>query len=336
MAQEEKKKNLKKLIPIIIIAILLILFASAALIVNHYLDRINFGSGGGTMMVDPNETENIAIPSEYGADESIKKNLSDDVLWSDKNVINVLLIGNDTKKPNYYSRSDAMILVSLNKSTKEIKMVSLLRAAYVNIPGHKNARLNQAHLLGGPELLIDTIEQNYKVKIDNYISVNFTAFREIIDVFGGIDINLSQDELTYMHKYGYLTEDHGPGKYHLNGKQALEYIRTRKIDSDRNRTQRQRTVLNILLEKVKGASLSQMLDLLDAVFPLVTTDLTKSEIISHAVNSIGYLGWPMTQDTIPHSYPSLVEVDGTEVLLLDWDETKAYIHKLLYPHLTDE
>lgn len=302
---------------------------------NHYLDKINYHDPDSTLMVDNGETENLKLPEEYGADDSIKQNLSDDTLWSDKNVMNLLLIGNDTHKPNYYSRSDSMILISLNKKTKEIKMVSLLRAAYVSIPGHKNARLNQAHLLGGPDLLIDTIEQNYKIKIDNYISVNFEAFKEIINILGGIDVNLTEKEAKYMQTYAHIAYK-GAGTYHLKGSEALEYVRTRKIDSDRNRTQRQRNVINLIIEKAKGASVSQLLDLLDKIFPLVSTDLTKTQIVTEGINSLGYLRWPITQDTIPHTYPELVEVDGIEVLLLDWDETKAYIHKLLYPHLVNE
>ena len=103
--------------------------------------------------------------------------------------------------------------------------------------------------------------------------------------------------------------------------------------SDRNRTQRQRNVLNVIIGKAKSMGISEGLELLNEILPLVKTDMSKSTIVSQATNAMRYLKWNITQDTIPHTYPKLVNVDGTEVLLLDWDQTISYIHKILYPGL---
>ena len=122
----------------------------------------------------------------------------------------------------------------------------------------------------------------------------------------------------------------GAGTYHMDGATTLKYVRLRSIDSDRNRTQRQRNVLNVIIGKAKSMGISEGLELLNEILPLVKTDMSKSTIVSQATNAMRYLKWNITQDTIPHTYPKLVNVDGTEVLLLDWDQTISYIHQKFY------
>lgn len=335
-----KNKKMKKSVVavIVILVILLTLGLSAFFVADHYLSKFNFEEDT-TVQVDPNAKEDISLsPEDAAADDEIRRNLDDNKVWYNENVKNILLIGADYGNNWQKRRSDAMILISINKADQQIKMVSLLRAAYVAIPGHGNARLNAAHAIGGPNLLIKTIEQNYKIHIDNYVSVNFEAFPKVIDILGGIDIKLTDKEaaaLADTFRENGLKAPTGAGTYHMNGKTTLGYVRLRSIDFDRMRTQRQRNVLTQIANKAKAISANQALQLLDEILPLISTDFTKTEIVSQLVGALNYLRWPITQDTLPHSWPKLVYVPDSpvEVLLLDWHETKRYAHDLLYPNM---
>lgn len=350
-ASTGSKKPSKAMIAVIsILLVLLLLVIIGVAVGNRYLNKIDIDtddpSQRTTLEIDPEvkkEENNMKskIPKKHArdfetADEAIAKNIKDGSVWYHKDVYNLLLIGSDTRNPQYYSRSDSMILISINKKNQQIKMVSLLRAAYVNIAGHGNARLNAAYSYGGPQLLIDTVERNYKIHINNYVSVDFSAFQKIVDILGGIDMQLTDAEAKALAEdfaAAGLTAPEGAGKHRMNGAVTLSYVRLRSIDTDRNRTQRQRNILNEIIRKAKSMSVSQGIQLLDEILPLVRTDMEKSEIVSQAASAMRYLKWSIGQDTFPHSSPKLVNIDGTEVLLLDWKQTVSYVHKLLYPGL---
>ena len=320
-----RKKTKKKVI--ITIAVILLVIAiplTAGLItVKHYLSKKNYEEE--TKDVNPEFTENLSDPN---ADKDISENIDDPRMWYNDNIINILLIGRDLGHGSkYYSRADSIIVVSINKLNNNIKLVSLSRATYVSIPGHGNARLNAAHAYGGSKLLIDTIEQNYKIRIDHYVSIDFNGFIKAIDTLGGVDIALTG------------TVVKGAGTYHLNGNEALEYARLREIDSDRVRTERQRTILMAIFAKFKkmystenySTLLSKSTKFLDQVLPLVITDFTKSEIISQATIYAGYLKWPVTEAIIPRDKTPLTKINGIEVLIVNWAKVKNDIHEVLYP-----
>ena len=321
-----RKKTKKKVI--ITIAVVLLIIAiplTAGLItVNHYLSKMNYEEE--TKDVNPEFTENLSDPN---ADKDISENIDDPRMWYNDNIINILLIGRDLGHGSkYYSRADSIIVVSINKLNNDIKLVSLSRATYVSIPGHGNARLNAAHAYGGSKLLIDTIEQNYKIRID---------FIKAIDALGGVDIALTESEVKalspILKQNGSVVK--GAGTYHLNGNEALEYARLREIDSDRVRTERQRTILMAIFAKFKkmystenySTLLSKSTKFLDQVLPLVSTDFTKSEIISQATTYAGYLKWPV----IPRDKTPLTKINGIEVLIVNWAKVKNDIHEVLYP-----
>lgn len=260
-------------------------------------------------------------------DRFIKENNSK--IWKSTDVINILLMGIDEGSKAYpYGRSDAMIIVSVNKATKKVNLISLSRAAYSAIPGYENTRLSHAHGYGGPELAIAAIEQNYKIKIDNFASTNFDSFKKIIDCFGGVDITLSEAEAKEMGKK--FKNIKGAATYTLNGEQALLYARTRKIDTDKDRTGRQRKILIALSEKIKNMSFSQATNLMNTVLPLVTTDFTKSEILKQAGAALTYVKWDIKQYVLPHQSSKLVLRDNFEVVLVDWSKEVAYVHQLVY------
>ncbi len=285
--------------------------------------------------------ETVEIPEDLKedfakGDEDIARNIAYGTTLSDPDVFTLILVGYDYgnhEEVNFYPRADATILLSINKKNQQISMVSLSRAVYNSIPGVGNKRLNMAYAYGGGALLMQTIEQNYKVSVDNYVAVNFESFAKIVDILGGVDITLTQEEY-------YALDDslsaagislHGAGTYKLNGTVALEYVRLRSIDSDRARTGRQRNFLNSIFTSFSGINASQVIDLINQILPEIETDLTKSQIISEAINVPKYFQWNMKQDIIPYKKHPLHNIGGTEYLLIDWNDNVYYLQKLLYP-----
>lgn len=227
-------------------------------------------------------------------------------LYSSKNVINVLLIGLDSKDGlKYGGNSDSLILVSLNKKTEKINMCSFFRDSwcYMNVSGRdRYAKINSSYFHGGPDALIDTIERNFKIDIDYYVAVDFSSFRGIIDALGGITVPVQDYEAAYINRTNPDFHIEAGDAVKLTGKQALVFARIRKsdYDSDVSRTRRQRQVITSLIESAKNASLSQLNDTLDALFKYVKTDLTKSQILSYGAQALakGWVNYEITQFTL--------------------------------------
>lgn len=338
-SKDSKKKKRKKRLMKALIALLLvftIIFGTGAVILNSYLNKMNFGDSIGEVDPSLDGEESLSFDEQANADADIRANLDDNVLWYDDRIYNVLLVGADygDKKDgvyqNYLTRSDSMILLSINTIDNVINMVSLSRAVYVAIPGHGNKRLNAAHAYGGAKLLVETIENNYKIRIDKYVTVNFDGFQSIVNALGGVSINMTAQEARII-----LGKSQA-GTYHLDGDEAMAYSRLRYIDSDRKRTGRQRAVLNAMAVELRKASPSQLLELLDVFLPLVTTNFTKAELLAQMTNVPKYLSMRVNEDIIPHNAVSLTMRDGKEVLILDWKETNAYTHQLLYPGIVPQ
>ena len=259
-------------------------------------------------------------------------------------VINILLIGNDSRSQGEDGRSDAMILLSISKRTKTIHMMSLLRDIYVEIPGHEGNRLNAAYSFGGPELLLETLEQNFDLEVNRYILVNFQAFAGVVDAVGGVDLDLTNEEVQYVN--GYLTEynalegrpegtdyldNMAIGTLHLNGPQALAYCRIRYIGTDFGRTERQREVLSAVMRKAPKALLTNPMGLLGGLLPNLTTNLTESECRELSLQLVNLLSYDMVQSSIPikGSYQN-AKIRGMAVLEVDFEANKAYIRENIY------
>ena len=261
----------------------------------------------------------------------------------DENVYNVLLIGTDSRDNNSRGRSDSMILMSINKKTEEIHMTSFMRDSYVAIPGKYNNRINAAYAYGGADLLMDTIELNFKVKVDKYVRVNFFSFMEVIDAVGGVTITVSDAEVNVMNNYiseinGILGKNRDDGKlskggtYNLTGKQALGYCRIRYVgNADFQRTQRQRDVLMKVIEKAKGMSIAEINNFLEVLLPKVTTNIPEDEIFSLVLNALSYVKYPVYQHRIPAdgSWWNL-RVRGMAVLGMNFDTNINMIREEIY------
>ncbi len=340
-----KKRKNKALIILLccFFGIILIGFGTVFFTGYHILDLLRSPEDSEHLKPNPDlvAEDNVDIPDNLKdtfdkGDDDIARNIAYGNTLSDPDVFTVILAGYDYgnhAKENYYPRADATILVSINKKTQKVTMVSLSRAVYNAIPGVGNKRLNMAYAYGGGKLLMQTIEQNYKVSVDNYIAVGFESFAKIVDIVGGVNITLTQEEYNALYSELVMAgiNPHGAGTYRLNGEAALSYVRLRSIDSDRARTGRQRNFLTSILNEVKNISANQLIELINQILPEIETDLTKTQIISEAINVPKYIQWPMSQDIIPYKKHPLHNIGGTEYLLIDWNDNVYYLQKLLYP-----
>lgn len=290
---------------LVLVSLAIILIIAFIMIFNHYYNRIERGDNSIILdsINDIGDSDTVSDVQDY--EDYLKDQLKDyaDIMGSE-DVYNLLLVGEDLRDTAGVSRgnTDVMLMVSINRSTKQITLTSFMRDIYLYIPGYYSNRLNSAYATGGTELLKDTIEQNFGVKIDNYVIVNFYTFIDIIDTIGGIDAEITdkmvtalRDPMREQNKYlgnprdqDIITE---PGFYHLNGNQALGYARIRHgVGDDYGRTARQREVITKMIEKARGLSLLELKELLDKITEgdNLRWDLEKEEVLSLLYNAFDY------------------------------------------------
>ncbi len=269
----------------IFLALVLILMIFATAFVKRLLSRINRIPNGGseyTFMSIPDDEEwfeTITGPSVDASDVTLNTQPNGPSEGNREGIVNVLLVGQDRLPGEERQRSDSMMLISFNTNTNEVTMISFLRDTYVSIPGKDPQKLNAAYAFGGFTLLNETLAINFGIHVDANVEVDFDGFAGVIDLLGGVDINLTQKEANYMNDTWGLGVK--PGINHMDGSTALYYSRIRKIDSDSHRAGRQRTVITALVEKYKNKETGEMLSILDRVLPMITTDMTDEEIIDY-------------------------------------------------------
>ncbi|MBE6933938.1 MAG: LytR family transcriptional regulator [Ruminococcaceae bacterium] len=194
-------------------------------------------------------------------------------------VVNILLIGDDRRPGEPRQRSDSMILCSFNKNSNSLTMISFLRDTYVSIPGYRYDKLNAAYAQkNGLALLNQTLASNFGVHVDANIMIDFEGFRAVVDMLGGVDIELTQKEANYLNKNnGWSLR---AGMQHLDGAKALAYSRIRKIDMDAMRAQRQRKVLTAIMNNYKNRNAYEMVTLASQILKAgyIKTDMTASEL----------------------------------------------------------
>lgn len=269
-------------------------------------------------------------------DLEINEYISSSELKSSPLISNILLLGVDGNAESS-SRSDSMILVSVDFAHAKIKLTSFLRDSWVEIPSKgKKAKLNAACSYGGPQLVVDTIEYNFGVDIDHYVMVDFNMFTQIIDNLGGVDVEVTEKEAKFINKTTRHTVDYGEN-VHLNGAEALVYCRIRKLDTDYMRTYRQRKVITALINKSKNAGISKIIETMQDVFPLIRTDMSAGEITALAYKAgISMLAFDIEQNRVPideHMTPKTI--NGQWVEVLDIEATKDYLTEYIYTNNID-
>lgn len=242
-------------------------------------------------------------------DNTITENayIDESELESSPDVENILIIGSDSRSednPEHElvsgQRADSMILFSIDKKNKQIKLTSFLRDCLVYIPseGYED-KLNAAYSIGGPQLTMDTIEYNFGVKIDRYLIINFEVFKQFINLLGGIPVEVSDYEADYMVnelQFIYIK----PGVNVMNGNASLMYCRMRYLDNDLYRTQRQRKVIKAVVGKVAKTNLFKLMSIVRQVVPNIRTDISRNELISLGAGAaIKFLHYDIVQQQIP-------------------------------------
>lgn len=309
-----KKKGRAKRIICIILSVIFLISGSGLVYYYSLLNSMNFVD-----ISDNADDKNKTGSTTPTTSDVFGDQLSDSDLIQHSKVLNVMLFGEDNSDGDEHGRTDTMIMLSIDNSHKKIKLTSFQRDTYVYIPDYGYNKINASYFYGGPKLAIKTIEANFGIKIDRYAVVDFESFIKIIDTLGGIDMEVTQDEIDYinyqMYKNGqvdeYTTIKDAPGVVHLNGQEALWYARNRGLQKgedgneigldgdDWQRTSRQRKLLETLFESMKNADLTQIVSIVSSIGPLITTNLKKDEITALVSNSLTYLKYDVVQYNVP-------------------------------------
>ena len=295
----------------------------------------------------------IENPTE---DEQLLTDLMNELDVDDTNALDkvngmtqILLIGVDARPGQKTGRSDTMMLLTIDAEHQSLKLTSFMRDLYVEIPGHKNNRLNAAYVFGGPELLIKTLKKNFGVSVNYYAAVNFSLLADLIDQIGGLEIDIeSKTQMKYINlvikednvvlkkaypKAGIKTDDNlltKTGVQLLNGRQAQAYARYRKGSSDFQRTERQRQVVLKAIEKVKEMSMLDVGKLAMANLDKVTTNLTVADILKLAPAAFQLKDTEVKQLRIPidKGYTSKT-ISGMAVLVPNREKNVKALTKFL-------
>lgn len=351
----KNKKNLKIIALLLVIVILLGCGGGLGYFYLYYFSDGSYGDSG----LDFNEpfTEQTIYEEDHNwqAMGDVDANSLNGFLYSwannggekmfSKNVINVLLCGVDSETGKADSgRSDIMMLVSINKRTETITLVSLLRDSwtYMSLPRSNGTyydyyfKLNSVYIYGGPATLLNTVENNFKIEIDQFIAVDFKSFPKLIDALGGVTVEVQDYESKYIRR----TSSHKnfpSGKATLNGSQALIYSRIRKCDadSDISRTRRQRSVIKGLLDSAKSATNGQLLNAFKQVSPYLRTGYTQSEVASLIAQaySNGWMDYKLVEIVLPgEDYVDRVstKIDGHWAWVADYAACAQALQKALY------
>ena len=358
--------NMKKVFAISLVVVLAVVGISGGVIyklghdlysnINYVADEeVNTVEALPDHVVEQMEEETMT-PDELGATKKVSSDeldsihsrmssLADRATVSDEDVYNVLLIGVDRQDQTWNGNSDSMILVSIDKEHNRVSMVSLMRDTYVDIPGVGYWKLNHAYAMGAGPLLCQTVTDTYKIEVDRYVAVDYWSLVDIIDLLGGVSLDISAAEAEVMNGYiddmckRQLKIDPEPhfvpsegGDIYCDGVQAVAYYRNRMVgNSDYERTERQRYLLQQLLAEVKQMSVAQMTEKMRGVLKYVTTNIPETEIWGMLSEFPDMLQYKIETDRIPYDdMYDVINVEGEGMLVPDWEATIEKLHEFVY------
>lgn len=308
-----KKNKKKKILILVLVALLFVLVG----IYGSILWKVY---SGGPKIVPEDQIDSTAAEVQIAQKEQ-----------KEDEVINVLLVGTDTRDPNAeMGRSDTMMMLSYNKTQKKSTIVSFLRDSLVEIDGHGRTRLGHAYAYGGVGLTINTINKTYDLDIQKYATINFDNLVSVIDQIGGVEVFISEEEAEYYRQCG--MPDIQAGDVTLTGSQALVHARNRTIGSDFERTRRQRSVMYGVYRKVVSEKdPAAIMSLITYCMDYVKTNMTVTEIYDLAMEVLATENLTMQQTALPQDgmYQGIV-YEGMQVLEIDVEANKDYLHGLLY------
>jgi LCP family protein required for cell wall assembly len=351
---QKKEKNIWNVLIIVfgaLLCICLVVGLAVWLVFQHYYDKTDYvpddqvsqyiGRDEGDMPQDEDETLSVDLKLEFESIEEQRQLLENIEIPGGGYVYNILLIGLDLREGETWNgNSDSMILASINQETKEITLTSFMRDLYSIIPGVDGPKkLNYAHAKGGGPLLVQTIEELYKINIDNYATVNFYDMIKIIDSIGGLDIEVTDEEAAVANQYyvPYLARETGVnaadyqlsgGTVHLNGLQTVAFSRIRYTEgSDYARTERQRRVLSLMFAKLQTLSLSELNAFLNVALPCVTHNIDEATMATLIASAPGYLSYTLVTNRVPYDG---YYYEWNEMLVPDFEYTINMLHSQIY------
>ena len=300
-----KKMALWQKILLSLFVLLLVSVGGAYFYIHNLLDK--------TEKVEINE-ENLGITPE-----------NKELAVKNKGVINIALFGVDAQEGKT-GRSDAIMILTIDKDHDKIKLSSIMRDSYTDINGRGKDKITHAYAFGGPELALNTINKNFNLSIDKFITVNFTTLPKIVDKIGGIEMNLTEGDLKYM-KYSNLST----GKNTLNGAQALSYARIRYDGGDQRRTERHRNVITAIFNKIKGMPVSSYPGTLNELLPLVSTNISSSQFMTFGKDIISTGATSMEEYRVPcNNHSNGKNINGVYYMTFDISAETKELHKFIY------
>lgn len=269
------------------------------------------------------------LNSMYDKEEAKQINATEESERNKKNgITNILLVGVDGNNMEKGNRSDAMMIATIDEKNNDIRITSLARDTYVDIEGYGTEKLTHAYAYEGASLLINTIKNNFGIDVDKYIAVSFESFEKIIDILGGVEINVSEKEVSQINGVN------NSGIQTLNGSQALAYSRIRYIDSAYERDNRQRTVIEALYNKFANGSSGNIMDIANEVLRYTKTNMAPLEIVSIANKAIKIKDTDFDQVEFPFEEARKDNNISEKGWVIEWDKdyNKDKLNKFIYDY----
>lgn len=258
-----------------------------------------------------------------------------------KDIINIAFFGLDRRDKNEPSRSDCIMILSIDEKHNKIKISSIMRDTYVKIKDHGETKINHAYAYGGPQLAIRTINENFNLNIRDYVAVDFFNCEKLIDAIGGVTIDITEEEISlingYMNEVAKIERKLVPtvtktGRQDLNGLQAVAYSRIRYTEGgDFVRTERQRAVLTAMLTKMQSLKVTEVPSAVSNLLPFTETSMKSMDIVKLGINVITAKKMTLEQQRFPlDGYCQGKIMDGVWYLFADTETTTKQLHKFIY------
>lgn len=355
---------------VVALGIAVLLAVTAFLYVNGKLDLLHYNDGSVSEMGEIGAEEDQDLDGTGLTHTEADMAVPEGSPFADEDVLNILLVGTDerteavndadafthlnqldgTEDTTEFSddaRADSMILVSMDIKDHVIRLVSIERGTGVPIllDGYEDQYdwITHTFRYGGPKLTMKTVEECFNIEVDHFVRVNFNSFVQIVNAVGGVDIDITEMEAKALNwevpSNSMLIVNHvDPGPNHFDGYTALQYARLRKIDNDWKRVERQRTVIEAVLDQVKNASVMELDNLLNTLLPLIQTNFTKTEIAALLVQLPGFLGCDVQQMSLPlqGTYGVRTGMDNRLMYDPDWVVNIKALQDFLYNDKTAE
>ncbi|HBA05403.1 MAG TPA: LytR family transcriptional regulator, partial [Clostridium sp.] len=320
----KRKKSRKKTIIISCVAVLIVILGIGLFYGNNLLSKMKRSD------IDEND---------LGIKDEVKEKLQTSEI---KDIVNIAILGVDETKTDV-GRSDALMIATFDPVHKKLKITSIMRDTYAEIPDYGKDKINHAHAYGGPQLSIKTLNQNFGLNIEDYVKINFKELKKLVDAIGGIDMKLSDEEIVEVDKYivrvssksntpaKTLVKDES-GKVHMDGFQTLGYCRIRSTaNGDFDRTERHRKIMTEMFNKISKAGTAELASMATKLLPYVETSLSNKEIINLAANVLNLGTKNIEQERFPRDeYTHNSKINDVFYLCYDEDYTEEQIHEYIF------